>query len=205
MKQNSGPGRLSAAAQIAALAFMMFSVLLPPALAAASTPGVCDFYVIVRAVPGAAGTPQVTVDPSTLTTTENGANVCWTFDNRTPDQDLVASAHADSSANRWATDTFGDQGSSATIYFVGPEEFEYVANVGHWTGLPGARTYEPVAYADGTLCIGCSTTTSTSAQPSGGGGVPEFPPQLGTALLFTALLVGPYLLARRVSPNGSRP
>lgn len=196
---------LSAVARTAALALIVFSALLPSTLALASTPGVCDFYVVIHAAPNGTGTPRVTLDPSTVTSTENGANVCWTFDNTTPDHDLVATAYA-IGTNHWETDLISDQGSSAMIYFIGPNSFGYTASVGHMTGLPGHRTYEPVAYADGTLCIGGCTTTTSSTQSSGGGlRVPEFPPQLGISMLFTALLVGSYLLARCVSPNGKRP
>jgi hypothetical protein len=185
---------------------MILSVLLPSTLALASTPGVCDFNVVIHAVPDATGTPKVTLDPSTVTSTENGAYVCWTFDNTTPDHDLVAAAEGGSGTNHWVTDPITDQGSGGMIDFIGPNEFDYIATIGHFTGLPGARTYEVVASTSGTLCIGCSTTTTSSTQSSGGGlRVPEFPPQLGIPLLFTALLVGSYLLARRVSPNGKRP
>ena len=207
MKQSSGPGRLAAVARTAALALIILSALLPSTLALASTPGVCDFVVVIHAVPGGTGTPTVTLDPSTLTTTENGANVCWTFDNRTPDHDLIAVAYG-ASGNRWEIDSLSDGGGSGAIYFIGPNEFDYTATIGHYTGLPGVRTYEGVAYADGTLCIGGCTPTHTApsgTQSSGGGlSVPEFPPQLGITMLFTALLVGSYLLARRVSPNGKR-
>ena len=191
-------------ARTTALALILLSAFLPPTLTLASTPGVCDFNVIIRAVPGATGTPTVTLDPSTLRTAENGAYVCWTFDNTTPDQDLVAAAEGGSGANHWLTDPITDQGSGGLIDFIGPNEFHYYATIGHFTGLPGSRTYEVVASTPGALCIGCSTTTTTSTQ-SGALRVPEFPPQLAISVLFTALLVGSYLLARRVPPNGKLP
>lgn len=51
-----------------------------------------------------------------------------------------------------------------------------------------------------TICV--STSTSSSSSSTGSGGVPEFPYELTAASVFTALIIGVYLLVRRQAPLG---
>jgi hypothetical protein len=46
-------------------------------------------------------------------------------------------------------------------------------------------------------------TTEASTTSSGGGGIPEFPFQLFTVVVFTAAVAGAYLVARTKAPRQS--
>ena len=59
----------------------------------------------------------------------------------------------------------------------------------------------PMSYSSSSFSSSSGSSTPTGSTPSLRG-VPEFPAQLGFALLITSSVVASYVVARRVTPHG---